>query len=179
MDEPAERARLDQPAQLADHRIAGIIVDNREETAMGVADRADPVGLGTADRQRLLADDRQAGFQAGADHFEMAGCRGQHDDCVEPAALGVEHHPPVTMGARRRHPIALGGRPVDRRGAAEAAGVDPPRIIHSARRKMGVSDGRIERATNEAQRERGGGRLIHGIGVRSRPPDRAAGSRGG
>ena len=130
----AEQAGGDHGAGLPDHRIAGIGVGDGEEPA-GAAPGFDQIlGLLDRHRQRLVADDVEAGFHEGFRRAVMNIVRGDDGDDVDPVgtvALAFHHRLPglvaavrgeVRLAAALARPFGIGG---ERAGDELVAIVDP------------------------------------------------------
>ena len=100
----AQRPALDPLARLAHHRVAGVVVGQRQQQAGLGGQRLQLAGVGTAGGQRFVADHRDAGLQEGGGHRHRQVVGGTMAITSTPSArdLGPCHGRIVTVDAIRR-----------------------------------------------------------------------------
>ena len=136
LDEPdlAEIAARDHRPHVADQRIAGIAVVDRERNARRARRRdVSVLGLLERHRHRLFAQHRDARFEERLGDFVVRGVRrgdGDEIDAVGAIAFARQHLAPVAIGALGcdaevlREGAALGGVGVERAGGEFIEPVD-------------------------------------------------------
>lgn len=108
----AEFARCHHFARLPRHGVTGVVQCDEEAALLGFRQRHQRLSFGKRRRQRLVADDVDAGFQksSGDRRTQMGGRDDDHRlDAVRPRRFGLCHRMVVSIAALRRD-ADLGGR---------------------------------------------------------------------
>ena len=88
LEDAAELAGLHHGAGFLDHRIAGVVVGQREDEAGCIDEFFEFLGFREGERHRLLADDVDAGFEEGLGDREVQVVAGDDGDEVDALAHG-------------------------------------------------------------------------------------------